>query len=223
MASIVERFRYSHLLGMLVILLVGGPFLASIPFYDVAVTDLLLPITFVLAILACARRTLQAWIGISLLVTMQAARFAARLDTLPWLDSGYPVLAFAFITYISGLILHKVFFGTNDVTTDTIVGSIAVYLMMGLAWAFSFLFLEQAQPGSFLRGDEPLAGSPIDVYVGFSFVTLTTLGYGNIHPVTDQANALAYSEAIFGQLYLTILVARLIGMHLAQGRSEPSS
>jgi hypothetical protein len=218
MPSIVERFRYAHLLAMLVIVLLGRPFMAEISFFDAALTEVLLPATFLLAILACARSRLQAWIGIMLLLGMQGTRLVALTTDSLLIDSSYPLLGFAFAAYISGIILHRIFVATTEVTIDTIVGAITVYLLAGVAWAFAFFLMEQALPGSFVYAGEPLASIGVESYMSFSFITITTLGYGNVIPVGERAAALAYSEAIFGQLYLTILVARLIGVHLAQAR-----
>jgi len=111
----------------------------------------------------------------------------------------------------------------TEVSVDTIVGGIAVYLLLALAWAIAYQLLEFLVPGSF----EVVSGSggqwgPWETAPGeyprllfFSFVTLTTLGYGDMVPASAPAAALTSFEAVAGPLYLTILIARLVGLHVA--------
>jgi hypothetical protein len=111
----------------------------------------------------------------------------------------------------------------TEVSVDTIVGGIAVYLLLALAWAIAYQLLEFLAPGSF----EVVGGSggnwgawerapgEYPRLLFFSFVTLTTLGYGDIVPASAPAAALTSFEAVVGPLYLTILIARLVGLHIA--------
>ena len=103
------------------------------------------------------------------------------------------------------------------VTADKTYGALCVYLLIGLTWGFMFLTLAGFQPGSFLLGQARLSGTEKDpaALVYFSFVTLSTVGYGDITPLSPPARALAFLEAILGQIYLTVLVARLVGLHIA--------
>ena len=86
-------------------------------------------------------------------------------------------------------------------------------------WAFVYSVLESIQPGSFTIGE-----GQIDVgrrlYIYYSFVTITTLGYGDITPTTDLANSFSFLEAVTGQLYLAILIARLVGIQIAQSMNR---
>ncbi len=114
-----------------------------------------------------------------------------------------------FLAYATSCVLALVV-AKGPVTSDRLAGSVAVYLLFGIAWALAFKLLEHAQPGSFTVSTE---GE--DLFY-FSFVTLTTLGYGDISPVSRPARTLALLEAIVAQLYLAILVARLVALHLAE-------
>jgi hypothetical protein len=117
---------------------------------------------------------------------------------------------------VTALVLSDVFQQGDRVSSDTIYGALAGYLLLGVTWTFAFSLLESLQPGSF-SGMAPEAGgasASIRQFVGYSFVTLTTLGYGNIVPTNARADALAIWEAIVGQVYLTVLVARLVALNL---------
>lgn len=103
----------------------------------------------------------------------------------------------------------------ETVTVDTLYGAACVYLLMGLTWLTAFQLVEKLHPGSF-RIDAPQPEAvPIkwSDLLFFSYVTLTTLGYGDVTPVTSPARSLAILEAMTGTLYVAFLVARLVGLH----------
>lgn len=126
-------------------------------------------------------------------------------------------LAVLFFVYIVVIISTDIFVRAEKVSADLIYGAVSVYWMIGMAFAFIYVLLEFASPGSFsnialsVDAEQPTLSS----YVYFSFVTLSTLGYGDMTPLTRHAGVTAYMEAILGQLYLAILMARLVGMYLA--------
>jgi hypothetical protein len=106
--------------------------------------------------------------------------------------------------------------------------SISVYLLIGLTWGVLYILIFMLQPGAFSLGASAdsttvSAGNyqhlfPIFIY--FSLTTLATIGYGDITPLTLQSRYAAVAEGITGQLYLAILVARLVGMHMSQSASH---
>jgi hypothetical protein len=100
----------------------------------------------------------------------------------------------------------------GPITFRRIQGAIAAYLLLGLAWANAYELIEYLSPGSFTEAFRDAGRFSSWLY--FSFVTLATLGYGDITPVHPAARSLAVAEAITGQLYLTILIARLVSQEL---------
>src|SRR5262245_48237203 len=133
------------------------------------------------------------------------------------------VLAALFFTFTACLLLADVL-SKGAVTADRIYGALCVYLVIGLTWGFMFLTLEGVQPGSFQFGQARLSGSEKDpaTLVYFSFVTLSTVGYGDITPLSPPARSFAFMEAIIGQIYLAVLVARLVGLHIAYSMAGDS-
>lgn len=131
------------------------------------------------------------------------------------------VFALAFYVFAAGLIMAHVF-STEDVAADTLFGAASVYLLLGLVWTLAYTLLERIQPGSFSLSAAPTAtdGAAIFDYLYYSFATLTTLGYGDITPLTAEARSLAILEAVTGVLYVAVLIARLVGMY---GRAESKS
>jgi hypothetical protein len=98
--------------------------------------------------------------------------------------------------------------------------AVCVYFFIGLMWSFVFSVLESLQPGSFRFGQGLTAN--VKNFIYYSFVTQTTLGYGDITPVTPPARNLSVLEAIIGQLYLAVLIARLVGVQIAQSFDKRS-
>ena len=121
------------------------------------------------------------------------------------------ILLICFYLWAIWLAGRQVLF-TGAVDTNRIVGAICIYLLMGLIWALMYLFIAQAIPGAF-NGVEQLVWYDNFADVAYySYVTLTTLGYGDISPVAPIARFLVYMEAVIGVFYMAILVASLIGV-----------
>lgn len=130
---------------------------------------------------------------------------------------GTTFVAFAFA---AALILKNVV-APGPVDRDKIFAAVCVYLLSGVAWALLYVLVFFNDPGSFqFSFDLPWieeatndTSSVFSVFCYFSFVTMTTLGYGDIIPTSDVSRTLAWLQAVLGQLYVAILIARLVGMH----------
>ena len=105
-------------------------------------------------------------------------------------------------------------FSEKVVTADTVRGGLSIYFLMGIFWSFVFGLLLVLNPAAIrLPGGSGSASSELLYY---SFVTMTTLGYGDITPVSGVARSLAIMEATLGQIFITVFIARLVGLHLRQ-------
>jgi hypothetical protein len=133
-------------------------------------------------------------------------------------------LFLSFVTWnqLGTLLKHK------RVTGETISMSISVYLLLGMVWAILYMVMLQVEPQAF-RFEAAMPKTGIEIFpvlIYFSLTTLTTVGFGDIIPLTLPARYAAVAEAITGQFYLAILVARLVGLHMAQsvasGAREPA-
>ena len=110
--------------------------------------------------------------------------------------------------------MKQVAVGT-DINTNRIVGAICVYLLLGVIWAMTYTVVELATPNSF-AGFSPMQEQGWDSeWLYFSFVTMTTLGYGDILPISATARGLAYIQAVVGQFYIAVLVAGLVGAYVS--------
>jgi Ion channel len=138
-----------------------------------------------------------------------------------------PVLASVIVAVFAGFVVWRVYtevMRPHRRVGDRIVGAICVYVLIGLAWAKVYETLDDVAPGSFRFPADTGWATPSPLrYSYFSFVTLATLGYGDVTPVTVLAGTLAWLEAITGQLYLAVTVARLVALSMADSSGSDTA
>src|SRR5262249_34101121 len=109
----------------------------------------------------------------------------------------------------------------GPITFHRILGAVAAYLLLGVIWAYAYSLVALLRPGAFSGPVSPADGPRAWFY--FSFVTLTTVGYGDVLPVHPVARSLATLEAVVGSLYLAILIARLVSLAVVPGGNRESA
>jgi voltage-gated potassium channel len=137
------------------------------------------------------------------------------------------LFAVAFLTYAIAVMVMFIF-TRQRVTFNVLCASMCIYLLLGVVWALAYAVSGLVIPNSFLSTlphDLPLPTLTVGrgtstVVLYFSFATLTTLGYGDVVPTAPATRMLATLEAITGQLYLAVMVARLVGLHIAHSMSH---
>lgn len=105
---------------------------------------------------------------------------------------------------------------TDDIDLNRLIGAICVYLLLGFMFGLIHILIAWLLPGSYAGISSPETNGEAVKYIYYSFVTLTTLGYGDITPVRPLAGAVTYIEAVFGVFYIAILVGTLIGLMLSR-------
>jgi voltage-gated potassium channel len=225
--SRLRQARFTQLLIGLVLLLFVSPFIGTFS-SELGKTFATLMVVFLLATVLIAAalavsddqkhtRITLALAGTCLILTM-----LAQLTGSPSLRIAQELLTIGFLIHVIRLIVRTLF-RQQHVDNDTIAASLCGYILIGVTFAVVFslvmdidssaLSFAKSEPSSELAihfGDQHTATA-----IYFSFVTLTTLGYGDITPISMPARMLTTAEALIGQLYLVILVARLVGLHIA--------
>jgi hypothetical protein len=136
---------------------------------------------------------------------------------------GYLVLGLHLIFWVTcAWVAARALLAPGLVDLNRIAGSVCTYLIAGFIWTYLYIFQNLMVPASFRGMTAEALHEKLPELAYHSFVTLTTLGYGDITPVTPFARALVNLEAIFGQFYIAILVAALVGVHIAN-RIDPKN
>jgi len=118
------------------------------------------------------------------------------------------------------IVIFATIITATRVSTDIIFGAVAVYMLVGVIVAVLFQLLHNADPGSVVTHMDSISHDLFPQFLYFSFVTLTSVGYGDFAPASPEARTLATATGIFGQLYLAILIAKLVGVYTAQSITE---
>lgn len=214
-----QRNRALFLLVAFLFLLVAAPMLA--PFFNLRLLfDVFMTLIFASAIYAASEKKWHYLINTGFfLVTVSAI----------WIEYIFPGKISYLISQLTAIIFF-LFAGmrvvsdvvkARRITANAIFASIVVYLIAGVLWSAIYSVLELLHPGSLNIGDIDIRNASYRL-IYFSFVTLTTLGYGDIAPLTDVASSFVILEAVFGQMYITVLIAWLVGRFISESRPSPS-
>ncbi|MDH5245566.1 MAG: ion channel [Betaproteobacteria bacterium] len=209
---------HNRAMAALLLLLVAAVFVlpAAVPSAEVrnelteAVLVLIL-ISGLVAVLEHRRLAVALAVLSAIVVVLHSMEWLLPHELLPTLRTVMTMLAFAMLAVAVGINV----FAPRRAIADRVFGAIVLYLLLGLVWGVIYATIEMHAPGSFagtLRLDERLSD-----WVYYSFVTLTTVGYGDITPLSMAARAIAMLEALVGQLYPAIIIARLVSL---QGNSR---
>ncbi|MCE5337583.1 MAG: potassium channel family protein [Methanomicrobiaceae archaeon] len=205
-----RAMQFHYLLASLILLLVVYPYVEAGPAGPVAL-KVLSSIILITGVYAVSYRRRQIVIAVLLGIPAFVFGWLHVITGAPALDKAESVFTLLFYAFTALIVLSRVL-TTRRITTDTIYGAVSVYLLMGLTWATAYGLVESITPGSFSAesAHNPDGTFTFPVFIYFSFVTLATLGYGDITPLTDQARSLALLEAVSGTIYIAVLIARLV-------------
>ena len=220
MESVSEKNNFIYLVISLVLLLLAGALVDQFPttlgqhiFQAASV------VTLALSTFGFRSTQLRLQTGVGFTLSVLIIVVLGVLLNATGMSSLHLFVLILFYVWATWLAAKQVLF-SGPIDGNKIVGAIGIYLLMGLIWALLYLFIAQTIPGAF-NGLEQLVWYDNFADVAyFSFVTLTTLGYGDISPIVPIARFLVYMEAIVGVFYMAILVASLIGIRVSALRTD---
>lgn len=169
-----------------------------------------LALNLVLAVTALERGTVRnlALVAIVLALPLRPGAALLQADTV----SAASLLAWGVVALVAAASALVFSLRGREVGTEQVYAALSAYLLAGLFYGVLFWVLGQLQPGALsVAGDATPEALRVSTAVYYSFVTLASLGYGDVLPVSDVARGLAVTEVVGGQLYLVVLVARLVG------------
>jgi len=207
-----HRFSMVHFLIAFALLFFFFPFVEEIKGGDIIVS-LLLSLVLLSAVFAVANRRRTLIVALLLAVPAVGGRWINhfRPHLVPpaiFLVAGLALIAFVVVN------LLRFVWRAPSVNIEVLCASISAYLMLGLMWTMAYWLVDQLTPGafSFNTNAGPRSMNGFNGFY-FSFITLSTVGYGDITPVSRIARWLAAMEAMTGLLYVAILISRLVGLY----------
>jgi hypothetical protein len=209
--------RYAILFYSLLLTIAAGPLSETLGFGGVAL-EFLLGMNMLAAVLPIGDRSgRRILFGIFLLAAL--IRLLAWIFDFPGASRG-GLGVWTLIALIAAISALRFSLRTRAVTSEHVYAALSAYVLAGVFFGVGYWILEMTWPGSLLSAGAPTGeGFTTANAIYFSFVTLATLGYGDIVPRTDAARGIAIIEAVLGQLYLAVLVARLVGSYATKPRS----
>jgi voltage-gated potassium channel len=213
--------RFTILLMSIMLLLVTQPMFSGHAFAQNLATA---TISFVLLSALYAFRSTRGFfvIDVLLLVPSIGGRVVLLFAPSPTVEMVSAISSCLFLAVTVIALVSRLFI-VRSVTLDTISAGICAYLLMAIAFAYAFAVVELQNPRSFSAtllqrpagSAAPLIAS-LHSFIYYSFVCLTTTGFGDIAPISEGARSLSVMESVFGQLYVAILIARLVSLEVAQ-------
>jgi len=215
----VFRFSVAYFLCVLILNILVSPFVDQF-WGGFLVETALLTLVFLSALLAIGGR----------LRTLIGAVLVAPALVGEWLNYWRPDLPFSVVAFGSGLLFIgfvvveflRFILRAPRVDFGVLCAGIATYLMLGLLWSFAYILVDRLVPNSFVFTVGPVSSHSMNHFnaLYFSFITLSTVGYGDIIPLSGAARMLAMVEAVFGMFYMTLLIARLVSLYSSQSPRE---
>jgi len=209
----MHRFSTVELLIALALLFLSFPFVEELKGGDIIVSSLL-SLVLIAAVLAVSNRRSTLVVAVLLATPAIIGR---------WIDHFRPHLVPPAVFLIAGLVLVtfvvinllRFVLRAPSVSTEVLCASISAYLMLGLAWTMAYWLVDQLTPGGAFSFNTNAGPRSMNGFTGFyfSFITLSTVGYGDITPVSRIARWLAAMEAMTGLLYVAVLIARLVALY----------
>lgn len=220
MESINQKNNFVYLFFSLIILLFSAAVLVELPgslgddIFSFAILSMLIVSLKSLHIDATWKRAAYAII-LSFVVLTVLAKFFPHKVTV------YLILLLLLLFFIRvSIITSKQVFTLGDVDANKIIGSLSLYILLGLIWAVIYLLLLAMDPQAFSGIETSNWQQGFSRVAYYSFVTLTTLGYGDILPTNHIAEFFVYMEAIVGVFYMAIIVSSLLSLHLAANEEK---
>ena len=226
----IGNFRSSaaQFLVALILMLFMAPFVDELE-YGPAIDTGLITLVLIMGVLAVGRsvdrshRTLM--VAVVLMLPAVVTRWVSHFQphSLP-LAVGQSIGALVFMGFVEFKLLHFIF-RARRVNSEVLCAGISGYLLLGILWMSAYMLVsrlnpvDSTHPGAFSFNTGTAAAHSLSQFEAyyFSFITLSTVGYGDISPLSQGARTLAMTEAMTGTLYIAVLISRLVALYTSQG------
>jgi voltage-gated potassium channel len=220
--TVLRRWKYLALLAALLLAAVGEPLLTDWSERTRILAGMIVAAVNLGVLLVVFDQRWERWLALFLLVPVLGSNIVHE-NFSNWAHSAaiaYHCFASVFLGFAVAVILKRIIH-QETIRTDTVIGALCGYLLAAGTWGNAYALIHLLRPDSFWVTDE-IAERLADWYLErfyfnyFSVTTLTSLGYGDITPIGTLALSLSWLEVVFGQFYIAVVVAQLVGLRLAE-------
>lgn len=208
--------KYLYLLATLVLYFVASPLLIANQLNN-TILSVIITLFIVLCINVINRNS------VLLMFSIMLGTVSMICHWLVYLNHANDSIHLVYILSVLSFLMVMTFFvitsvaKSREITGDSLLGAIAGYFLIGLTWSVIYLLIEFINSGAIHNTHVSVSmRDHIQQMIYFSFVTLTTIGYGDILPVSDLAKTMSWLEAVTGQIYLAVWISQLVGLRIAQ-------
>jgi len=214
----IYRFSAAEFLVAIVLLFVAAPFIEDIPRGQGSLVEaILMTVVLVSGVLAVSRTRQTLVFALVFVTPAVLARWAQHLfhDSVP--REFYLVPGLVFVLFVLAHLLSFILRAPR-VNSEVLCAGLSAYLLLGLLWSFAYLLVAQIRPNAFAFTVNAAANESMEGFraLYFSLITLSTVGYGDIVPVTPVARMLAAMEAMTGTLFMAVFISRLVALYSSQ-------
>jgi voltage-gated potassium channel len=211
------RFSVARFLAALVLLIVATPFIEDLkhgPKLETALATLVL----CMGVLAVGARHRTLVLGVILFLPAVVANWANHFWPDPHLLEAGMAFRWIFLVFVVAHLLGFILRAPR-VNSEVLCAGVSIYLLLGVIWSIAYRLVANLNPEAFAFSVPPTSGHTMTPFnaIYFSYITLTTVGYGDIIPVSNVARMLTMTEAMCGTLFVGVLIARLVSIYSARG------
>lgn len=219
----LARMSVVEFLIALILLMIAAPFVEEMPGGDLVEAGLM-TVVLVAAVLAVGQRGRVSILSLVLVVPPLAGKWALHFhsDTMPPAFYLVPLLVFLIFVVVQFL---RFILRAPRVNTEVLCAGISIYLLLGMLWAFAYTLIAAQHPDAFTYTTGTAPHLPLHGFDAFyfSYITLTTVGYGDIVPVLNAARMLASLEAMTGTLFVAVFISRLVALYSSSRPTDTTS
>ncbi len=206
------RLSMPEFLISLVLLLLVTPFLEDVAIGEV-IESILLTLVLVMGVLAVGKNRRTLVLSMILVAPALVGKWLNHLWPNIFRAEFYIPTALLFLAFVLWRLIRFILLSPR-VNLEVLCAGLSMYLLLGVSWSFAYVLVSRLNAAAFTLPAGNLMRGDTSLY--FSFITLSTVGYGDIVPVSHVARMLAAAEAIVGTLFMAVFIARLVALYSTQ-------
>jgi len=213
----IFRSSARRFLVSLILMLSVAPFVDDLE-YGPIIDKVFFTLVFILGVLAVGRSHRTLVLAFVLMLPAVVAGWISHFQPQLLPPAVHNVAALIFLCFIEYQLLHFIFRAPR-VNSEVLCAGISGYLLLGILWMSAYMLVSRLNPEAFAFNIGTSSAHPLAQFEAyyFSFITLSTVGYGDITPLSHGARTLAMMEAMTGTLYMAVLISRLVALHSSPG------